>query len=181
MATTLIAMTLTRPVNAVASVSIYGYVDRPQYMPGDSGTLKIWIVNTGDEDLILKTVTIRYQWNSYYIWEGNETIDDINAAVLVGENWSTSVTFTVPTDGRATSGYISVSVETDKVTPPSKSIYMSVASPETVGLLQDFGNLVTLFTVLVVLVIVSAIIIAATLFLTKSRPQVTWKAEEKTQ
>jgi len=40
-------------------------------------------------------------------------------------------------------------------------------------------KLVTLFTVLVVLVIVCTIIIAATIFLSARKPQVTWKPEEK--
>jgi hypothetical protein len=42
-------------------------------------------------------------------------------------------------------------------------------------------KLVTLFTVQVVLLIVCTIIIAATIFLSARKPQVTWKAEEKAQ
>jgi len=38
---------------------------------------------------------------------------------------------------------------------------------------------VTLFTIQAVLLIVCTVIIAATIFLSARRPQVTWKAEEK--
>jgi uncharacterized membrane protein len=182
MAVALYALTFTTPVKAAASIATYGYVDKTQYKPGDTGTLKIWIINDGDEDIILKSVTIKYPWNAFYIWEGNETIKQFtNPAVLQGENWSTSRTFTVPTDGRAIGGYISVQVVTDKVTSTPKLIPVNVASAPTYGSLQDMDKLVTLFTVMAVLLIVCTIIIAATIFLSTRKPQVTWKAEEKTQ
>ena len=180
MAIALSALTFTMPVKAVASIEIYGYVDKTQYMPGDTGTLKIWIVNDGTEDIILKSVAIRYPWNAFYIWEGNETIKDINAAILKGGNWSTTRTFTVPTDGRAKGGSINVDVVTSAVAD-SKSVSITVASAPTYGSLQDMDKLVTLFTVQVVLLIVCTIIIAATIFLSARKPQVTWKAEEKAQ
>jgi hypothetical protein len=180
MAIALSALTFTTSVKAAASITIYGYVDETQYMPGDSGTLKIWVVNDGTEDIILKSVTIKYPWNTYYIWEGNETLKDINAAILQGANWSTTRTFTVPTDGRATGGYVTVTVVTSGVTD-TQWIPINVASAPAYGSLQDMDKLVTLFTVQVVLVIVCTIIIAATIFLSARKPQVTWKAEEKTQ
>lgn len=175
------ALTLTMPVNAAASIAIYGYVDKTQYMPGDTGTLKIWIVNDGTEDIILKSVTIEYPWNAFYIWEGNETIKEFtNPAILKGGNWSDSRTFTVPTDGRAIGGDIRVHVVTNDPTN-TKWISITVASAPAYGSLQDMDKLVTLFTVQVVLLIVCTIIIAATIFLSARKPQVTWKAEEKAQ
>ena len=180
MAIALSALTFTTSVNAAASIAIYGYVDKTQYMPGDTGTLKIWIVNDGTEDLILKSVEIKYPWNAFYIWEGNETIKDINAAILKGANWSTTRTFTVPTDGRAVGGNIHVHVVTSTVSD-TKLISVNVASAPAYESLQDMDKLVTLFTVQVVLLIVCTIIIAATIFLSARKPQVTWKAEEKAQ
>lgn len=174
------ALTLTMPVKAAVSIAIYGYVDKTQYMPGDTGTLKIWIVNDGTEDIILKSVTIKYPWNAFYIWEGNETIKDINAAILKGGNWSTTRTFTVPTDGRAKGGSINVDVVTSAV-PGTKPISITVASAPTYGSLQDMDKLVTLFTVQVVLLIVCTVIIAATIFISVRRPQATWRTEEKAQ
>jgi hypothetical protein len=174
------AIVFTAPANAVASIEIYGYVDKPQYMPGDTGTLKIWVVNDGTEDVILKSVTIKYPWNVFYIWEGNETLKDINSAILKGGNWSTTRTFIVPMDGRAKGGSITVDVVTSAVSD-SKSISINVASAPAYESLQDMDKLVTLFTVLVVLLIVCTVIIAATMFLSTRKPQVTWKAEEKAQ
>jgi hypothetical protein len=180
MAIALSALTFTMPVKAVASITIYGYVDKTQYMPGDTGTLKIWIVNDGTEDIILKSVTIEYPWHYSYIWEGNETIEDINAAILKGGNWSTSRTFTVPTDGRAIGGNIRVHVVTNDPTN-TNWIPITVASAPAYESIQDMDKLVTLFTVQAVLLIVCTIIIAATIFLSARKPQVTWKAEEKAQ
>jgi uncharacterized membrane protein len=180
MAIALSALILTASVNAAPSTAIYGYVDQTQYMPGDQGTLKIWIFNDGDADLILKSVTIEYPWHAAYIWEGNETIKNINTAILQGGNWSTSRTFTVPTDGRAEGGLIRVHVVTDKV-EDTNWIGINVAAAPAYGSLQNMDELITLFTIQVVLLIVCTIIIAAAIFLSTRKPQVTWKAEEKTQ
>jgi uncharacterized membrane protein len=176
------ALAFTTTVKAVPSVAIYGYVDKTQYMSGDTGTLKLWVVNDGTEPVILQTVTIEYPWHAYYIWEGNETMKNIDTAIVAGGNWTTSRTFTVPTDGRAKGGYVYVHVVTDKTSATeSFLITISVASPETTGSLHDLDQIVTLFTVTAVLLIVCTIIIAATLFLSGRKPSVTWKAEEKTQ
>jgi len=42
-------------------------------------------------------------------------------------------------------------------------------------------QIITLFTIQVVLLIVCTIIIAATIFLSARRPRITWKAEEKVE
>lgn len=169
-------------VKAVASIEIYGYTDKTQYMLGEKGTLKFWIYNDGTEDIILKNVTIEYPWHNYYIWEGNETIKDIlQPAVLVGGNWSTTVTFTVPSDGRAAGGSIRIVAVTDKIVPQTRYIPINVASAPSYGSLQDMDKLVTLFTVQVVLLIVCTVIVAATIFLSGRRPQVTWRKEEKVE
>ncbi|MEM2118465.1 MAG: hypothetical protein QW386_05545 [Candidatus Bathyarchaeia archaeon] len=176
----LIALSFASSAKAAASIEIYGYVDKPQYKPGEQGTLRIWIYNDGTENIILYNVTVEYPWHSYYLWEGNETIKEINAAVLVGGNWSTTLTFTVPTDGRvATSGVVNIKVraETDKTTE-TRNIPISIASTPVPTSIQDMDKLTTLFTILTVLIIVCTIIIASTIFLSTRRPQVTWKATE---
>jgi len=178
MAITLFAVSFITPVKAVASISIYGYLDKTQYMPGEKGTLKIWVYNDGTEDIILKTITIKYPWHFLYIWEGNETIRDINVAVSKGGNWSTSRTFTVPTDGRAVDGNIIINAVAT-TTEDTATININVANGQDYSTLKDMEQLVTLFTVLVVLMIVCTAIIAATIFLSARRPQVTWKTEEK--
>ena len=165
-------------VKAVASIEIYGYTDKTQYMPGEKGTLKFWVYNDGTEELILKNVTIEYPWHSCYIWEGNETIRDINTPILIGGNWTHTLTFTIPSDGRAIGGNIRITVaSSDKIFPP-KNFPINVASAPSYESLQDIDKLVTLFTVQVVLLIVCTVIIAATMFLTSRRPKVTWKEEK---
>jgi len=174
----LLTLTFAIPVKAATKIDIFGYVGEIQYMPGDEGTLKLWVYNNGDEDVILKTVTIEYPWHNYYIWEGNETIRDINALILKGGNWSTTKSFTVPKDGRVTGGNIQVEVVTDKVSR-TEWVYLDVANPSEYFSLQSMERIVTLLTIMAVLIIVCTIIIAATIFLSTRRPQVTWKKEEK--
>ncbi len=178
--TALIVLSFASSVRAAPSIQIFGYVDKPQYKPGEQGTLHIWIRNDGTEDVILKNVTVEYPWHDYFIWEGNETIKDINTAILVGGNWSATLTFTVPTDGRAitsTISSISVMAVTDKTTE-EEGIPMSIAGTPVPTILQDMDRLMTLFTILTVLIIVCTLIIAATIFLSVRRPQVTWKPSE---
>jgi len=179
-AVTLVMLTFAPMVKAYASVRVYGYTDKTQYMLGETGTLKLWVYNDGTEDVILKNVTIEYPWHQYYIWEGNETISDINTAILVKGNWSSTRTFTVPSDGRAVGGSIHILVMTDKVIE-TEYIPIDVARAPSYRSLQDMDKLTSLFTIQVVLLIVCTIIIAATIFLSARRPQVTWKAEEKGQ
>jgi hypothetical protein len=182
MAIALSALTFTTSVKAAANVSIYGYVDKTQYMPGDTGTLKFYVYNDGPDEIVLKNVSILYPWYSR-IWGGNETIKNINAVLPKGKDWNTTTTFTIPNDGRASGGSIYLEYVYTIGTQNTRSGYISinVASAPAYGSLQDMDKLVTLFTVQVVLVIVCTIIIAATIFLSARKPQVTWKAEEKAQ
>lgn len=183
MAIALSALAFTTSVKAAANVSIYGYVDKTQYKPGDTGTLKFYVYNDGPDEIVLKNVTIRYPWYSP-IWGGNETIKNTNAVLSKGKNWNTTTTFTIPNDGRAAGSYIHLEyVYTigTAVYTRSADISINVAGAPSYGSLQDMDKLVTLFTVQAVLLIVCTIIIAATIFLSRHRPQVTWKAEEKAQ
>lgn len=173
----LFAAAFAAPVNAAAHISLYGYVEKTQYMPGEKGTLKIWVYNDGSEDVILKKIVIEYPWHSLYIWEGNETMKDINVAILEGGNWTTSRSFTVPNDGRAISGNIRVQVSTDEVST-TEFFGINVASAPYFFSLKDMEQLTTLMTILAVLTIVGIVVIAGTIFLSARRPQVTWKQEE---
>jgi uncharacterized membrane protein len=166
-------------VHAVADIEIYGYTDKIQYMPGEKGTVKYWIHNEGTEEVILKNIIIEYPWHSLYVWEGNETIKEINTVILIGGNWSATATFTIPSDGRAIGGYVRITVVTDKVSR-SRNIPLNVANAPVYTAFQDMDKIVTLFTVLVVLLIVCTVIIAATMFLAGRKPQVTW-TKEKTE
>jgi uncharacterized membrane protein len=176
--TALVAVAFAPLAKAYASFSLYGYTDKPYYKPGESGTLKFWIYNDGTDDLILKNVTIYYPWHNL-IWGGNETIKPTTDTVISPNgNWSSTVSFTVPSDGRANGGSVSFVVVTDK-TSSTEYLSLRVNSVPSYGAFEDMNELVTLFTILVVLVIVCTLIIAATIFLSAHRPQVTWKTEEK--
>jgi uncharacterized membrane protein len=178
---TLVALTLMASlcagVRAAAVVQIYGYVEKTQYQAGEEGRLKIWIVNEGDEDLILQNISVIYPWNSYLPWEGNETLTKQGQVVLVNGNTTYEFDFTIPNDGRAlASGYISVSVETDKDTD-STSIPMNIANPPTNLKVENMENIVMLFTVQIIIAIIAALIIAAAVFLSGRRSGVAWQKE----
>lgn len=185
-AAVLLAALASAPMaQAFPTVSVYGYTDKSQYKPGETVTLKFWIYNWGPEDIILRNVSIRYPWYSP-IWDGNVTIKNINEALLKDENWTPpqTFTFTIPTDGRAISGNIDISfifTYGGNQYPRSEDIPLSVASAPWFMSFENMDKIVTLFTVLVVLVIVCTVIIAATIFLAGRRPQVTWKAEQKAE
>ena len=172
----IVALALSPFVNAAASLSIYGYTDKAQYKPGDTVTLTFWLYNDGTEDLILKNVTIRYPWYSP-IWGGNETINGQDAVINPAGNWTTSVTFTVPNDGRAQGGGIRVDALTDK-TEEIAFLSLSVASTAGIVAFENMDTLIMLFTFLIIITLICTIIIAAAIFLSARRPQVTWKAEQ---
>jgi hypothetical protein len=181
----LIALASAPMAQAFPTVNVYGYTDRPQYKPGETVTLKFFIYNWGPEDIILKNVSIFFPWYSP-LWGGNTTIKTINVALTQDQNWTPAQTFTfmVPTDGRSVGGNIQIDfVFTfgDDAYSRSDSIPLSVASAPGYLAFENMDRIVTLFTVLVVLVIVCTGIIAATIFLSKGRSHVTWKAEQKTE
>ncbi len=72
---TLIAAVLaTVSVPAHAQFNVFAKVDRASYVPGDSGTLTITIVNTGSGPLQLNNITIYFPWagfDSNGNWQGN--------------------------------------------------------------------------------------------------------------
>jgi hypothetical protein len=85
------------------------------------------------------------------------------------------ITFTVPTDGRGVPTGVSIRIGTNKgYVDEGGSYYINVYTAP-----KYMEQVITLFTIQVVLIIVCTIIIAATIFLSARRPQVVWKAEEK--
>ena len=173
-----------------ATVNVYAWTDKTSYDPGEKGTLKIVICNDRtDQDLILYNITIMYPWFAYTgeKWEGNDTIT-ISPPVTIQKNGGSATytrDFTVPSDGRAITPYytpaqISIVISVDKA-PYQYTKYPSIYIKSTplYMSLEDEDKVITLFTIQVVLLIVCTVIIAATIFLSARRPQVTWKAEEK--
>jgi hypothetical protein len=167
--------------NANVSITIYAYTDKTNYNPGDTVTLTFYIYEAGTDQIVLANATVVYPWYSR-IWGGNQTINANNAVVAQGKNWNTTVKFTIPTDGRAVSGAISIYYT---ITSPSlgtdfrQPLSLHVNSLPTYASVQNLDQLTTLLTVQTVLLIVSALIIAAAIFLSARRPKVTWTAEQK--
>jgi hypothetical protein len=181
----LIALASAPMAQAFPTVNVYGYTDKTQYRPGETVTLKFFVYNWGPEDIVLKNVSIFFPWYSP-LWGGNATIKNIDAALTQDKNWTPTqtFTFTIPTDGRAVSGNINIQfVYTygGNAYSSSESIFLNVASVALYAFAEGMDRIVLLFTVLVVLVIVCTGIIAATIFLSKGRSHVTWKAEQKTE
>jgi hypothetical protein len=157
-----------------ASVTVYGYTDKPFYEPGDTGTIQFWVYNSGTEDLVLKNITIYYPWyNPEAFWDGNTTIVPSAATIIsAGGNWTGTSSFTVPNDGRisSASNSITINVATDKTTQ-SSSISMSLASGPYYSFLQDMDQLQTLLVILVAAIVICTLIIAAALFFSGHRLQ----------
>ena len=178
------------------TVNIYAWTDKTYYNPGEKGVLKIVVRNDRtDQDLIIKNITITYPWFGYTgdKWEGNDTIKVDPPPVITknGGTYTKSVDFNIPTDGRVTTSIygaphigIRVTVDESPYYYPTTGDYqvpIYIKSTPIYASFEDMDRIVTLFTIQVVLVIVCTIIIAATIFLSVRRPQVTWRAEEKAE
>jgi hypothetical protein len=154
------------------------WTDRTKYGPGEKGTLYIAYFNDLSAAVEIKNITLTYvSWNAYInnAWVGNETRKLTGVSLVSNDKRVFSdITFTVPSDGRAVTTRVDVEIWTDH---GLKSAYTYISVPDTPRSLEQ---IVTLLTVLVVLVIVCSIIIAAAVFLSARRPQVTWSKEEKT-
>jgi hypothetical protein len=175
-----ISMLLITPIaHAQVPPDVTVWTDSQKYSPGQTGTLYIAFYNTRDVAVTIYNVTTTYSnWKAYIggAWVGNQTYT--MSVPLAGKaterlNDVVAITFTVPTDGRAVSTDVSVEIGTDHGYSYGSG-YVNV--PETPSYMDQ---IVTLFTIQVVLLIVCTIIIAATIFLSAHRPQVTWKTEEK--
>jgi len=155
------------------------WTDKWEYAPGEAGTLNIVFYNDGASAVTVQKVFVVFtEWWVYKDgnWEGNQTLTLTPAVAVAGKGvYATSVDFTVPTDGRATSTSVAITIRTAEVGDVGP-LYGSVVVATTP---RYMDQIVTLLTVQVVLIIVCTVIIAATIFLSARRPQVTWKAEEK--
>jgi hypothetical protein len=124
-------------------------------------TLKFWVYNGGPVDLILYNVSIYYPWYNT-IWDGNMTVQPSSSTVISahGGNWSDTISFIVPNDGRATGGNITIEVVTDKITS-SSYIPLNVAGVPTYVVLQSVNEPTTLFLAVIVVMIICTAILAA--------------------
>ena len=159
--------------------------DRPEYSPGETGKLYIAYNNIRDIPVTIKKITVVFtEWWAYdktnNLWMGNLTYVPPENEKTISERTVRifEIGFTVPSDGRARDTKVEIKVYTHLPVSdePSKDPTISVAEP-----IFYMEQIVTLFTVQVVLIIVCSIIIAATIFLSARRPQVMWRKEEKAE
>jgi PKD repeat protein len=163
--------------NAQPDLLMKAWTDKPDYMPGEKVVVHIALNNTGTAALTVENITVTYEsWIAYVNdeWVGDQTIDVEKKAIYVGETLRVETTYSVPTDGRAKSTSVNVIVSTDR----GSMMYTDAAYIEVSWTPRFMEQIVTLFTVQVVLLIVCTIIIAATIFLSARRPQTMWRREE---
>ena len=151
--------------------------DKAEYAAGESGTMHFSFYNNLGSAITLKKIIIVYrEWQAYRNgqWEGNLTIN-VNTAIISKGIFENETKFTVPTDGRSKDNCsVSLKFETDTLgTLYGYDVIYVAQTP------RYMDQVITLFTIQVVLLIVCTIIIAATIFLSARRPQIMWKTEEK--
>jgi hypothetical protein len=166
-----VSMLFLAPLANAQPPTVTVWTDKSEYALGEKGTLHIVFYNDGASAVTIEEIEITFEgWRAYINdeWQGNLTIE-VNQAVVSKGVYEKETTFTVPTDGRAESTTIHITIKTIDRYP-----YVSVAYTP-----KYMEQIVTLFTVQVVLLIVCTIIIAATIFLSARRPQVMWRRPEE--
>ena len=170
--------------NAFTNIIVSGYSDRTNYKPGDTVTVTIYLRQAGTDTIVFANATVVYPWYNI-LWGGNQTIDAPSTAIVPGKNWNFTATFTIPTDGRATGGYVTIDYYYTIAGAPTvyhdsdSAVYLQVTSVPYYFAFENMDSLMTIITVETVLIIISAIIIAGAIFLSMRRPKVTWTAEQK--
>jgi len=163
-------------VKAQQPQTVTVWTDRSVYAPGQTGTLHVVFYNNKGQTVTIDEITITFEsWKAYISdqWEGNQTIE-VKKAFVADEVLQNDITFTVPTDGRAVPTTVTVSISCHPVSIPDKELDIYVSQTPLY-----WEQTITLLTILIVLLIVCTIIVAATIFLSARRPQVTWKPTEK--
>jgi hypothetical protein len=175
----LLCITITKAQISPEPDEVTAWTNKPEYAPGEKGTLYVAFYNSRNEAVAVKNVTVTYNaWKAYIggTWVGNETYTmdvPLSGKATKLLNDVVEITFTMPTDGRARDTTVNVRVGTDKgFENGGTTIHLIETS-------RYMEQIVTLFTIQAVLLIVCTVIIAATIFLSARRPQVMWKAEEK--
>lgn len=152
--------------------------DKPQYVPGEVGTLHITFRNDQDTPISIHNITLLYrQWQAYINkkWVGNQTLNLERTVKEKGTEHLTSVDFSVPDDGRASEDcVITVQVNTNRGPYSGSTTVHVVETP------HHMQQIINLLTVLVILLIVCTIIIAATIYLSIPK-QKTPKREPETK
>lgn len=161
------------------------WTDKPTYSAGQTGKLYVTYNNIRDSPITIRSIAVVFkEWWAYdkakSAWTGNITYLPSDAEKTVTEHTVRvyEISFTVPSDGRAVNTDVEIKVYTNLLISDAPTQTPKIFMIETPVYMEQ---IITLLTIQVVLIIVCTIIIAATIFLSTRRPQVTWKAEEKPQ
>lgn len=155
----------------VPGLTVYAWTVKSQYKPGDTGTLKITILNERDSPTEIRNISIIYPWFAYNgktgEWEGNATVtEELPLWVNPGDSYYREVEFTIPNDGRVVAaGTIDIEVETGDGLA-SEDVPLRVSS---VPLPMSIENLDTWMTSLTITLVVCAIILAIVILLATRR------------
>lgn len=156
---------------AVPGVTVYAWTVKSQYKPGETGTLKITVLNERDAPVEVRTILIMYPWFVYNgqteKWEGNATIaEGLPKWVNPGEVYYTEEEFTIPTDGRVdAAGTIDIRVETGDGLA-SEDVLLRVSTTSVPMLIE---NLDTWMTSLAITLVVCTIVLAIVVLLATRR------------
>lgn len=178
------ALALTQKAECATEIVVYGYTDKPQYLPGETVTLKLWVYNKGSDKIVLENVTIYCPWATP-VWGGDFTEAKINKPLSAGESWNKNFTFTIPSDSRA---FLKRNFTVEVTYTIGSNVYedgggipLEIVMPSYQSL-ENMDKLLALITVQIVLTIVCTIILAATIFLSMRRPKLVIEEElEKTE
>lgn len=174
-------LSLVSIANAQEPGRITVWTDRSEYAPAETGILYIVFYNDGLDAVELEEIIVIFEhWWAYKNdeWEGNKTLE-INKAVVSKGVYATETIFTVPDDGRAVSTIVDVTVRTD-----DGDFYIPVLQKPSIPVAETprhIEQIVTLFTIQVVLTIVCTIIISGTVFLSSRRAKTVWQKEESVE
>jgi hypothetical protein len=165
-----VSVLMISPSHATLTNLVSAHTDKASYLPGDTGTLYVTVLNTGTQAFTVKNVSVTYPWKAYITnhWDGNFTDlgtnnAGINDALAQGQAFNKQYSFTVPTDGRAysfsflTPG-IQVSVGTDiqsgPYAIPSTTATFSIAT----ATYQPFGLTTSILPIVSIVLLAVAVI-----------------------
>ena len=177
-----VSMLLLAPLVNAQPETVTVWTDKHEYSPGQTGKLYVAYNNVRKDPVTIRNITVVFsQWCAYVndAWVGNLTYKPSENEKTIAEYTTRvfEISFTVPSDGRARWTDAEIKVYTNLG-------YDQPSSDPTISVFETpvyMEQIITLFTIQVVLLIVCTIIIAATIFLSARRPQVTWRPQEKTE
>lgn len=149
------------------------WTDKQFYKPGEQGWLRIIVFNNDVKDYYIKNITVEYPWWYSYIngeWKGFEIIEPEKDTLRIGEMYEKNVPINVPSEGRIRPGTydIEVTVNLNEATIQKEAIIEIIYDyPSSI---EGMDKIVTLLAVQIILTVISALVIAAAIYLSLRKP-----------